>query len=229
MKADLIVCNQRHVIFPLWMEFIQDNRDRFDKVIIVFTDMKVPDLDYRNYMQDQMEKDKITFLDCLPVEGDEDWRNKAINMALTVSEAEWIYFTEQDFLPNERFWKEIDALSNRTDVFGWYQGGRLHPCCIFIKRELLNRTHKDFGVTKDVSDHFGKFQEDLDKKDIIIGVIHPTLGEHMNGLSQNMYMLQSGLEPNYQPGEFKEYCRKCLLLDNLHPDFRELFSWYLDK
>jgi len=40
-------------------------------------------------------------------------------------------------------------------------------------------------------------------------------------------MLQIGLEPNYQPERFKEYCKQCLLLDDLHPAFEKLFKEYL--
>lgn len=231
MKSDLIACWPKHIDYPLWRQFIKENRKHFDKVIVVFTDMNVANLDYRQFIQDQMNPSrldkKIIFLDCLPVEANEDWRNKAVNMALSISDNEWVYFTEQDFLPIEKFWREIDAMAKRVDVFGYYQDQRLHPCCIFIKRELLNRTSKNFGVVTDKLDHFGKLQEDLEKKDILIGVVKSYLGKHMNGLSQNLHMLQTGIEPNYNPEEFKEYCRRCLEIESLHSDFNELFNAYI--
>ncbi|MEK6881126.1 MAG: hypothetical protein AABY22_16015, partial [Nanoarchaeota archaeon] len=104
MITDLIVSHPKHLDYPLFRQFIKENRAHFKKVLIVFTDMNVPDLDYRSFIQDAMRKDKITFMDCLPAEADEDWRNKAINMALSVSDADWVYFTEQDFFPQEGFW-----------------------------------------------------------------------------------------------------------------------------
>ena len=227
MNIDLICCHPFHLDYPLWREFIKNNRDRFNKVIVVFTDMNVADLDYREFVQTTMKKDKITFMDCLPAEANEDWRNKAINMALTVSNAEWIWFMEEDFFPQNNFWKEVEDLMKRCDVFGYYQDARLHPCCIFIKRELLDKTSKNFGVIRDEADHFSRIQKNLESKDIMIGVIPSYLGKHMNALSQNMFMLQNGEEPNYQPEEFKEYCKQCLLLEDLHTDFLKLFREYV--
>jgi len=93
MNIDLICCHPFHLDYPLWREFIKNNRDRFNKVIVVFTDMNVADLDYREFVQTTMKKDKITFMDCLPAEANEDWRNKAINMALTVSKIFFLRIT----------------------------------------------------------------------------------------------------------------------------------------
>ena len=228
-EIDLIICHPIHLTYPLWMKFIHENRERFNKVIVIFTFMNAGSGDYRKFVTDTFSKDNIICVDNDEVEAKDDWRNIAINKALKYSNSEWVYFTEQDFTPKGNFWHEIEDLMKRVAVFGYYQDARLHPCCIFIKKELLNNTSKNFGVIRDVSDHFSRFQQELEKKDIMIGVIPSYLGEHMNALSQNMYMLQNGEEPNYQPERFKEYCKQCLLLENLHPDFRKLFSEYLKE
>src|SRR3990167_7252198 len=184
-------------------------------------------LDYPLW-REMIKEDDITFLDCLPIVAGEDWRNKAVNMALSISNSEWVYFTEQDFIPVPEFWREVTDLMKRADVFGKYEGNRLHPCCFFIKRELLNRTSKDFGANGDKGyDHFALIQKWINSHNIICGVIFSQFGHHMNGLSQNLHMLQIGLEPNYQPERFKEYCKQCLLLDDLHPAFEKLFKEYL--
>lgn len=225
---DLICAWPLHLDYPLFRKMIKENRRQFNKVIIVFTDMNVRDPNYKIYAQQIMKDDKVTFMDCSPMESGEDWRNKAMNMALSVSNSEWVYFTEQDFLPVPEFWREIQGLMKRTDVFGRYQGGRLHPCSWFIKRELLNRTSKDFGANGDKGyDHFGLIQRWLDKHDIIMGVIPERLGHHMNGLSQNLHMLQIGLEPNYNPPEFKGYIEDCLKED-MPSDMKTLFLSYLN-
>lgn len=228
MTPDLIIVHPIHLDYPLWKKFITDNRDQFHKVIIIFTFMNAGLKDYRKFVIESMSKDKIIFIDNDEVKAQDDWRNVAINKALKYSNSEWIYFTEQDFIPKGNFWREVEDLMQRVEVFGYYQDTRLHPCCLFIKRELLEKTSKNFGVIKDKLDHFGKIQEDLENKDIIIGVIPSYLGEHMNGLSQNLYMLQLGQEPNYEPEKFKEYCSKCLELPT-HPDFEILFKKYLGR
>jgi hypothetical protein len=206
---------------------IKENREHFNKVIIVWTDMNVRDPNYKIYVQQAMRNDKITFLDCLPAEANEDWRNKAINMALSVSDSEWVYFTEQDFILSGYFWREVTDLMKRCEVFGRYQEGRLHPCCLFIKRYLLNKTSLDFSANGDKGyDHFGLIQNWIDKKDIICGVIFEQYGHHMNGLSQNLYLLQIGEVPNYNPPEFRVYIHDCLQED-MPPDMRQLFESYV--
>lgn len=226
-KPDVIICHPFHLDYPLWRKFIHENRARFKKVIIVFTDMNVRDLDYRGFVQNAMAKDDVIFLDCLPAKANEDWRSKAVNMALTVSDAGWVWFTEQDFTPLEGFW---DAIYQREDisvddVMAIKEGDRIHPACLFVKRKLIDETSKDFGVTPDEADHFYKFVRELG----FMYIIPQEFWAHMNGLSQNMWMLQQGIDPNYKPKEFKEYCKKCLKVDPIHPDFFELFSWYTEK
>lgn len=226
---DLIVTWPTHLDYPLFRQLIKKDRKQFNKVFVVFTEMNAGTADYKQYIKEAMAKDRVTFVEPEPSKAGSDWRNVAINSALPLSDSEWIYFCEQDFIPAEGFWREVHDLQTRVDVFGHYQGDRLHPCCLFIKRELLDRTKKDFGADPDNGfDHFGKLQRDLGKQNCIIGVVKSNLGHHMNGLSQNLFMLQKGEEPNYKPPEFEEYCNECLYLD-MPPDLRELMEWYISK
>lgn len=227
MKPDLIICQPRHLDFPLWRKFIRDNRFRFNKIIVVFTHMNVSDVDYRQFVQDSLREDNVIFLDCLPAEADEDWRNKAVNMALTVSDSEWVWFTEQDFTALDGFWDAVEKASKVTSVIWVEVGERPHPCCIFIKRDLIEKTSKNFGVVRDVSDHFSIFTKEIRDQFPVITIERGW--HHMNGLSQNLRMLQLGEEPNYNPEEFKEYCKRCLEIDSIHPDFKALFEKYLEK
>lgn len=206
MKPDIIISWPRHVDYPLWRQFIRDNRNRLSKVIIVFTNMNT-DGDYRQFVQDAMARDDIIAVDNGPVLADQDWRSVAVNKALQYSDNEWVWFTEQDFSIKEGFWEEIERNVNmHYDAFGACIGTRLHPCCIFAKRKLIDSTSKNFGVIPDKSDHFGIFQSEITN----YTHIDPKTYGHMNGLSQNMWMLQHGEEPNYEPGNFKDYLRECL-------------------
>lgn len=226
---DLIVCNPTHLYFPLFTKMIKENRKQFDKVIMVMTDMAVRDPNYRLYIREAMANEGVIFLDCPRAESGQDWRNEAIKMALYVSQSPWVYFTEQDFIPVPEFWREVTDLMQRTEVFGRYQEGRLHPCCLFIKRGLLDKTSKDFSAYPEKGmDHFGMIQKWLESKDIICGVIFSQYGHHMNGLSQNLHMLQNGEQPNYAPPEFKKYVEECLKED-IPPDMVLLFKSYLEK
>lgn len=229
IKPDLIISWPTHTDYPLFRKFIYENRDRFSRVIVIWTDMQTGLEDYRHFITEIMAKDRINFIDNDPVAGDQDWRNIAVNKAVNFSNNEWIWFTEQDFFPTEIFWRVVDQLKDIYDVFGAVAGLRLHPCSIFIKRKLLDQTSKNFGVITDTLDHFGVLQQELENQQVPIGIIPDNTYYHMNGLSQNMYFLQIGEEPNYNKEEFEEYCKKCLELTDLHPDFEELFNWYLEK
>lgn len=232
MKPDLIVAHPKHLLYPLWNKYIRENRDRFTKVIIVMTDMSVP-IDYTQYLKDWFASNDVTIIANDPVTAQDDWRNIAVNKGLSLSDSEWVLFTEQDFLPEFGFWNAVYFMASLKngkayDFIDIKQDSRIHPCFILIKRSTLDKTSKDFSANPPHYDHFGKIQKDLEETQAsectILG-----LYEHMNGLSQNLYLLQIGEEPNYRPEDFKEYCRKCLELPDLHPDFRELFSWYLGK
>lgn len=227
-SVDLICSWPKHLDYPLFRKFIHDNRDHFNKVIIAFTDMSIQD-NYSQFVRDSLEKDDVTFTNIQKAEADEDWRNKAVNQALTMSDSEWVLFIEQDFSIKEGFWERVEDLEKQSDVFGYYEDVRLHPCCIFIKRDLLEKTSKDFGIEKDKLDHFGKIHRDLQQMNTLIGAIPSEIADHMNGLSQNMFMLQNGIEPNFRPDQFKKYCEECLQVDPLHQDFKDLFEWYIKE
>lgn len=228
IKPDLLCVLPNHIIYPLFNKFIHQNGDKFHKIILVITDMNTHLPNYQQFLVDQLRDDKITIIRSNPIEAHVDWRQQAIKQALTVSTGAWIYFCEPDFTPLNGFWKEVYGLAERVDAFGYFQDQRLHPCCIFIKRELLNKTSQDFSAYPETyGDHFGKFQHELEKR-ISLGVIHHWLGEHMNGLSQNIYMLQTGEIPNYNPPRFKKYCEACLASEFKMPQAMiELFKDYV--
>ncbi len=227
MGINVLVVWPKHLDYPLWREFIHQNRFRFNQVIIIFTDM-AQEKDYTRFVMESMKADNIIFDDVPRAESNEDWRSKAVNRGLVYSHAPWVWFTEQDFFPKDGFWEQVERMSNKADVVGYFQEGRLHPCCIFAKREVIDKTSRNFGVIQGKLDHFGIFQQEVKKmKDIIIGKMDNKVGYHMNGLSQNMFMLQNGEKPNYKQDEFKDYIKNCLLLNNLHPDFENLFERYL--
>ncbi len=236
IKPDIIVAYPRHLIFPLWNKYIRENRDRFAKVIVIMTDMSV-DADYTQYLKDWFGNDNITIVANDPVAAKDDWRNVAVNKGLRLSDSKLVIFTEQDFLPNEGFWQYLKGLMTISNVISYFQDGRMHPCFILAPRDIIELTSKNFSAKPPDHDHFGQFQKDIeyfsfylqDEFEVVIGKIQPDQAVHMNGLSQNLYLLQIGEEPNYRPDDFKEYCRKCLELPDLHPDFRDLFSWYLEK
>ena len=227
---DVILCHPSHIDYPLWRKFIHDNRDKFNKVIVIFTRMNANTGDYAKFVNDKMFKDNVACIDNDEVRADQDWRDVAVNKALKYGDSQWVWLTEQDFFPLEGFWEEVEKGMAIADIFCVQIGMRLHPCCIFAKRNIIDKTSRYFGVVKDKLDHFGKFQEELNnwQPPLTEYGINPKTYYHMNGLSQNIYMLQKGEIPNFRPKEFQDYCKKCLKED-LHPDFEKLFKAYLEN
>jgi hypothetical protein len=230
IKPDVIVAWPRNADYPLWRQFIRDNRERFNLVIVVFTETHQGD-DYREFVRGAMAEDWVLFIDNPPIQSGQDWRDVAMKQALLHSyNSEWVWFTEQDFLIEDphAFFQTLEVLSRRPDI-SWiatYDGPRLHPCCLFVRREILNQMHKDFSANPPHYDHFGAIQQQLEG-----------LGEemkltkgytHLAGLSHNMTLVYNSQEPNYKPEEFQNYLRECFRVTvPLDPRFTRLFKGYL--
>lgn len=229
-KPDVIVCWPSNCDYPLWRQFIRDNRSRFNEVFIGFMNTNVGS-NFIPFIKDAMFRDYVHFVDPVTIPAGQDWRNITINACLRESyNAEWIWFTEQDFIITdpEDFWQQIDTFSlNSNVVIGASQGARLHPCCIFIHRDQLNKTTKNFGIVPDKLDHFGLFQQELEDNVVPIG--HLTRGyKHLNGLSHNMHLLYQTGSPNYEPEEFRAYLKQCLKVTvPLENEFRLKIAAYL--
>jgi hypothetical protein len=224
IKPDLILVWPKHLDFPYWRQQLHNNRRYFSKVIIVFTNMNTGN-DYRDFIHYAMASDDVTFLDNEEVTGDQDWRNVAVNLALKHSDNEWVFFTEQDFFYEKDLLEYVQNSRTVDSCIGVLVGLRLHPCCIFIKRKLLDSTSLNFSVIKDVSDHFSRIQNDLDEKELIRVIPH-TMWTHLGGLSQNMHILMNGGKIEYMPKEFAEYVRLCLNVTvPMHLDFIDLFRF----
>ena len=208
---DVIVSWPRNNDYPLWRQFIRNNRARFNNIIIVFTETYHGE-DYKQFVRDAMFQDFVLCVDSPLPSGDQDWRNVAVNFGLLQSiHAPWIWFTEQDFFPNDKFFDDMAELELAgMDVIATYDQTRMHPCNILIKRDALSMTRKDFGIEPGVLDHFGKLQKDVESLELKVGREPQDTYFHYNGLSHNWTLISDGQNPNYKPEEFDEYIRKCL-------------------
>lgn len=220
MIADLIIVWPSNVDYPLFRAFIRYNRRLFDRVIIVFTYTPSGD-DFRGFVQEAMKDDACLLLQSPAVESGRDWRDVAVNFALGFSTNEWVWFMEQDFyIIDEMFWREVDKLSIVSDVIGVKAGDRLHPCCLLLKRAILNRTMLNFGIVPDKLDHFGMIQKNLEALGVPISEIPSKYYHHMNGLSHNYYLANEMKEITYKPDEFVAYLEQCLDITSVPLDPR---------
>jgi hypothetical protein len=222
MVPDLIISWPRNCDYPLWRQFIAKNRWLFNNVVIVFTETNQGH-DYRDFIRISLTSvPGITILESPETNG-EDWRHVAVTHALnvidTLEPADWVFFTEQDFfITSDRFWDEVlKAEKEGNEVIATLEGSlRIHPSCIFIKRSLLNKTKRYFGVVAGVCDHFGQLQKDLEEIEPKIHFIMRNY-HHMVGLSHNMTLAYNGQEPNRGLHDFCKYLNMCLQSGEVMP------------
>lgn len=220
MVFDVIVTWPSNCDYPLFRKMIRANRHRFNEVIVAFMDANAGN-DYRQFVRDAMFADHVLFVDTHAQAG-EDWRNVAVNAALIHSyNSPYVWFTEQDFIPNDYFWAFIDQIS-KCDAAGVYQGDRLHPCSLFLRRDILNQTSKNFAANSPLYDHFGAIARDLVTLAANVVTIPDDTYFHYNGLSQNMYLVSQGQAPNYEPDRFYAYLWLCLKSGvEMPPEFKK--------
>ena len=211
IKPDLITVWPINSDYPLWREMVRANRHHFNKVIIGF--MQTNDgIDNRRFVMSAMSNDGVDFIDCFPYNSGQDWRDVITNACLRISTSNWVFFTEQDFFMREKFWNTVESVcdTENLDYIGVKQGERLHPCCLFIKKEALEKTSRDFAIG-DSYDHFGLIQKEIEANEAMGYIMPDNTYFHLNGLTHNFNLLRNGEQPNYEPEMFKEYLEKCLM------------------
>lgn len=210
-NIDLIIAYPNNNDYPIWRDQIREYRFKFNKIIVVFTEAN-DSLNFTDFVKRAMENDDITFLDSPLVRG-EDWRNVAVNWALKHSDSEWVWFTEQDFFIRNGFWKYVDRGIKSADVIATFQGDRMHPCSMFVRKYILMQTRLNFGVIPGVADHFSMIQYDLERLTKRIDHMPDKFFKHLNGLSSNFCLVKNGGFPNYEKRSFNMYLNQCLDVD----------------
>lgn len=167
MNIDLISQVCIFTDFPIWKATITKYRDKFNKVILY------PSRHHGVIDLEEFWKKVFPETWAEPVEIDwsrEDWRQAEVTPCLTYSNSEWIWFTEADFFVKDwdKFFSDIEGSMQRAEMIGWWnetQFPYIHPCCLFIKRELLEKTNKDFTPHPEIpgADHFSMITRDVER------------------------------------------------------------------
>lgn len=191
-------------------------------------------------VMEQMAQDNITFLTSRnPLNGEmgvhEDWRDVATKTGLRHSDAEWVWFIEQDLIiPGDfsAYWRMVVNQQYEHTYFGTYQEGRLHPCNLFVWRPILDKINVenglDFSAKPPKYDHFGKLQMELKHYDG--GTIEPRYYEHLNGYTHNYHLLMDGQRPNHDIDRFREVLTECLRVDvGLIPEWVQIVHKFIDE
>ena len=168
-KPDVILQYCIYNDYPLFRRHLKKYRDRFNKVIL-FPSRHHGFRDFEEFAREQI---KETWVNPQPIDyGVEDWRQAEVSQCLPHVESDWIYFMEQDFFCDnwDKFYDDMEKIMETNDFGGWWQyshfkGGFVHPCCNFIKRELFEKTQKDFKAHPEIDgcDHFAMLTRDAEK------------------------------------------------------------------
>lgn len=125
-------------------------------------------------LEDFMKKEyPVTWVNPVPIDwSTENWRQAETDPCLKESTAEWVWFSEPDFFVKnwDKFYEDIEKAMKISDMIGWYNPTNfpyVHPCCLFIKRELLEKTSKDFKAHPEINgaDHFSMITHDVQELD----------------------------------------------------------------
>lgn len=207
MKPDLLVCWIKHCDYPLFRKYLREHRDFFGKIIIYWSE-HFRDMYYNKFIQNDLNGlGDITFIQNVEYQyGVEDWRNVATTLMLKESTSEWVCSVEQDFFVRDwqKLFSAIQEASKSYNFLGYkgfdtqqsYQeylkGDYVHPAFWFIKRELLEKTTKDFSAKPDQgSDHFGLITRDA------VQMKTPIWWTQDNGFPEDDAFHQGGINMNY--------------------------------
>lgn len=167
MNVDIIEQICVYCDYPHHRANLQKYRDKVNKIIL-YPSRHHGFRDFEDFLKQNI---KETWADPVAIDyGVEDWRQAETTPLLKYSQSEWLWFREADFFVDnwDKFYEDVGRLSHESDMFGWWHDSvfpYVHPCCLFIKRELFERTSKDFRAHPEIDgcDHFAMLTRDAEK------------------------------------------------------------------
>lgn len=168
MNIDIISQYCIYNDYPIFRYNIGKHRDKFKKVIL-YPSRHHGVIDLEQFSRKHFPQ--ATWVEPVPIDfGVEDWRQAETDPCILQSDAEWILFMEQDFFVDDwdKLFAYIEKTMPYTDAIGWWNETAfpyLHPCFFLIKRELFNKTNKDFRAHPEIpgADHFAMLTRDIER------------------------------------------------------------------
>lgn len=213
LKADILVTWPRNMDYPLFRLWLDRNKQKYNKLIVSWTGVEENEIHKSiGYL---LDPSKSIFID-----GErndqyaDDWRNAATNSGLDASTSEWVWFLEPDFFMEPDMLYSLSEAMETNNCIGFHEANRLHPACLLVKRDLIEKTSRNFSADHARQlDHFCIFTEEVER------LCTPTLIDsfgvayyHMQGVTHNYSLLRQGEKIGYKPDEFYLYNQKCLEL-----------------
>lgn len=164
-KPDLLMQWCVFADYPILRAHLAKYRDRYNKIII-YPSRHHGYLDVESFVKRVLPE---TWVEPVAIDyAKEDWRQAETMPMLPHSESDWLFFTEPDFFVRDwdKFYEDVEKAMQYSDMIGWWNPTHfpyIHPSCLFIKREILEKTSKDFSAHPGVngSDHFAMITADV--------------------------------------------------------------------
>lgn len=156
-----------YVDYPLWRTWVKKYRSKFNKVIL-YASRHHGVIDLEEFWRKELPETWVsTEIDWTTP--NIDWREVETLPLLEQSNAQWILFMEADFFCDDwdKLWADIEReMDNGAEMIGWWNEtsfSYMHPCFLLIKRELLDKTNKDFRAHPEIPgcDHFAMITHDV--------------------------------------------------------------------
>lgn len=216
----VICCWPTGFDFPLFRQSMPELLNYVDEVLIGFT--KHGNYDLSGWIKAHLEG--VRFFDDKCEDHSQDWRSRTTNLMLNQAKGDWILSLEQDFIIKSypHFFHTVNKAMEKYDVIMFPEGLRFHPACLFVKKDLLLKTHRDFSVMGIGRDHFAQVSKEL--KGLTDKII--TLQEldllpdrdwyHYQGMTDNYF----APKPYFKLPEFYDYNEKCKLVSPMSDYWR---------
>ena len=206
IKPDVILTWPSGFDYPLCRWQLTEYKNYFDQIIISIYEHGEPD--FRAFIKSSFKKATIIDKGSLT----ENWRNVCTRAALEKSKSETVLFTEQDFFwKGEYFLDQVFKSIKDVDIVGIKQGGRLHPCFLLTRKELIEKTSKNFDPQGQDKDHFWLFSNELLKQGTFLDIRDLGLFEgvdwyHFSSLTWNLARIKDGdIREFHELSEFLVY------------------------
>lgn len=219
LRPNLYVIYPVHIDYPLFRHNLNKFKSFFSHIFVGLTNLNQEN-NYRTFIINRLPFATIV----KPSNKELDWRNDITRPMLTLYPInEYCVFWEQDFLiKSHRF---FERLFEKDHNFVYYkEGGRIHPAFCLVKREILDKTSKDFSAYPDEGmDHFGKFFNEvqaIDKGENLVDLGFRDKDDfyHVAGVTQNYYCHEMN-QPFHKHKEFLCYNYQSMLLPHQIPEF----------
>lgn len=168
MKIDILTQYCIYNDYPLFRLNLARYRDHFNKVIL-YPSRHHGVIDLEAFAKKTIQE---TWVDPVAIDyGVEDWRQAETTPMLQHSDGDWLLFMEQDFFVDnwEKLFTDVEKeIENGADAIGWWNETAfpyLHPCFFLLKREMFEKTQKDFRAHPEIPgcDHFAMLTRDVER------------------------------------------------------------------